>query len=300
MARQDQKNSGIRFHLLMPWWIFLPLGAASFYLLQWYVPENFSDNPFYVLPVVFGILMAWPSLLLFLLLAVVAWSTDRKKPKSKADEPGDHNDSLPPQTDVVERLEPHIEPTPESSEAATQDWSLNVLRKLEWKRFEALCVKYYETVGFKSKAARRGGDGGIEFKLYKNDGEQPIAIVRCKAWDNTIIDVKEVQELLAVMKYEKVTRGVFLTTGQYTGEAQSLAASKPLQLLDGSGLLRKIIKLPVESQQKLLRYALRGGFDTPTCPACGTKMTKQLGKSGKFWGCVSFPVCRQTFAMSAA
>lgn len=300
MARQDQKNRGTRFHLLMPWWSFVPLGAASFYLLQWYVPENFSANPFYVLPVVFGVLMAWPSLLLFLLLALVAWSADRKKSKPQADEPADHNDPQPPVMEVAERVEPSLDPTPEPGETATQDWNLNILRKLEWKRFEALCVKYYEAVGFRSKVARRGADGGIEVKLYKHEPDQPIAIVRCKAWDNTVIDVKEVQELLAVMKYEKVTRGVFLTTGRYTSEAQALASSNPVQLLDGPGLLRKIAKLPEDRQQKLLRYALKGDFNTPTCPACGTKMTQQVGRSGSFWGCISFPACRQTFAMSGA
>jgi restriction system protein len=303
MARQDQKNRVTRFHLLMPWWLFVPLGVACFYLLQWYVPENFSGNPVYVLPVVFGVLMAWPSLLLFLLLALVAWSADRKKSQPQTNEPTDHNDPPPPQMEVVEpdaadRIEPSMEPAPEPGETATQDWNLNVLRKLEWKRFEALCVKYYEAVGFKSKVTRRGADGGIEVKLYKHEAEQPIAIVRCKAWDNTVIDTKEIQELMAVMKYEKVTRGVFITTGRYTDAAQSLATSKPLQLLDGPGLLRKIVKLPEERQQKLLRYALRGGYDTPTCPACGTKMTRQVGRSGNFWGCISFPVCRQTFAMS--
>lgn len=276
MARQDQKNRRTRFHLLMPWWLFLPLGAASFYMLQWYVPENFSANPFYVLPVIFGILMAWPSLLLFLLLALVAWSADRKKAKHQTEEPADHNDPQPPAIEEVGRQEPSLEVTPEQGEAAAQDWNLNVLRTLEWKRFEALCVKYYEAVGFKSKVTRRGADGGIEVKLYKHEPDQPIAIVRCKAWDNTVIDVKEVHELMAVMKYEKVARGVFITTGRYTDEAQTLAASKPVQLLDGPGLLRKMVKLPEERQQKLLRYALKGDFNTPTCPACGTKMKQQV------------------------
>ena len=47
----------------------------------------------------------------------------------------------------------------------------------------------------------------------------------------------------------------------------------------------------------LLALATEGDFLTPTCPACGVKMTARSNSpyGRKFWGCVNYPRCAQTF-----
>src|SRR5207244_3823033 len=44
-------------------------------------------------------------------------------------------------------------------------WSLELLRRLEWRRFEELCTAYYEALGFTTTQARSGTDGGADIGL---------------------------------------------------------------------------------------------------------------------------------------
>jgi restriction system protein len=176
-------------------------------------------------------------------------------------------------------------------------WTLDALRALEWKRFELLCAKYYEAVGFKSETIRCGADGSIDAKLFKIDPNKPLAVVQCKSWNAQQVGVKEVRELLGVMAHEKVGRGVFITTSTYTKDALGFAADNPIQLLDGEGFVKKICDLPRASQDALLKFAFEGDYKTPTCASCGIKMAKRESKRGAFWGCLNYPRYRSTFAI---
>ena len=125
---------------------------------------------------------------------------------------------------------------------------MDALNILEWKRFELLCAKYYEAVGFKSETLRCGADGGIDVKLFKVDPSKPLAVVQCKAWNSHSVGVKEIRELLGVMAHEKVSRGIFVTTSTYTKDAREFGAANQIELLDGSGFLNKLLDLPKEKQ----------------------------------------------------
>lgn len=170
---------------------------------------------------------------------------------------------------------------------------------LEWKRFELLCAKYYEAVGFTTATLAAGPDGGIDVKLFKVDPAKPLAIVQCKAWSTHPVGVKEIRELLGVMAHEKVGRGIFVTTGSYTSDALQFGDANPIQLLDGKGFLNKILDLPPEMQKALLDFAFEGDYRTPTCASCGVKMMARDSKRGPFWGCVHYPRCKTTLTMRA-
>jgi restriction system protein len=171
------------------------------------------------------------------------------------------------------------------------DWNIESLRSLEWKRFELLCAKYYEAVGFKSATLAAGADGGIDIKLYRIDPNTPIAIVQCKAWSSQVT-VKEIRELFGVMSYEKVDRGIFITSGSYTKDALAFGAANPMQLLDGEALLKRIHDLAPEARDALKEFAFEGDYTTPTCASCGVKMIRKKSTKRDFWGCVNFPRCR--------
>jgi restriction system protein len=181
---------------------------------------------------------------------------------------------------------------------AFDSWTLQALRALEWKRFELLCAKYYEVVGFQFEIIRCGADGGIDVKLFKIDPAKPIEIVQCKAWNTYSVGVKEVRELLGVMAHEKVGRGIFITTSTYTSDALAFGGANPLQLLDGQGFVRKIRDLPQDQQDTLRQFAFEGDCRTPTCASCGIKMTRRESKRGVFWGCLHYPRCKSRFPIS--
>src|SRR2546429_6059494 len=50
------------------------------------------------------------------------------------------------------------EPAADPSDAGR--WSLELLRRLEWRRFEELCTAYYEALGFTTTQAPPGPPGG--------------------------------------------------------------------------------------------------------------------------------------------
>lgn len=191
----------------------------------------------------------------------------------------------------------HLHPGADASKLDTSQWSLELLKRLEWRRFEELCAAYFEVLGFKTEMNRFGGDGGIDITLYSAGAPGPAILVQCKAWNVYNVGIRPVRELLGVMADAKVAEGCFVTSARFTVEARALAGKNNIMLIDGADLLAKIADLAPAKSAALLAQATAGDFTTPTCPACGVKMTArsstQYGK--KFWGCVNYPKCSQTF-----
>lgn len=182
-----------------------------------------------------------------------------------------------------------------SPEPKPTAWSLELLRQIEWKRFEELSAAFYREIGLRSETIRCGADGGIDAKLYKDGSAEPTAIVQCKAWNSRPVGVKPVRELLGVMTHQKVPEGIFIATRDFTNEATEFAKSNPIDLVSGSAFLDMIQKLSVEAQQRLLAIATEGEFTTPTCPSCGIKMVWRKSERNDFWGCANYPRCKQVF-----
>jgi len=180
-------------------------------------------------------------------------------------------------------------------------WTIELIKALEWKRFEELCSLYFEAKGYRVEITRQGADGGVDINLFKNSysNSKPFGVVQCKAWNSYKVGVKPVRELLGVMAAEKSPLGLFITSGDYTREAREFSAGKHIKLMDGARLLQQIKELPESSQRALLDKVTRGDYTTPSCPACGTKMVIRTAMKGanignKFWGCNNFPKCRST------
>lgn len=189
--------------------------------------------------------------------------------------------------------EPTIRPTP--TELA-KEWSLELIQSIEWKRFEDVCQKFYESKGIRSACTPLGPDGGIDIRLFQDDSGKATAIVQCKAWGDSFVGVKPIREMLGVMVHEKVEKAFFMTSGKYSDEAKAFAGPNRITLIDGTMLLSMFKRLPPEESRKLLAFATKGDYTVPSCPTCGTKMRLITGKEGKrdFWGCKNYPRCRQT------
>lgn len=173
------------------------------------------------------------------------------------------------------------------------EWSLQLIQDIEWEKFEELSTAYYLEKGIKAKATSLGADGGIDIKLYQDDSGNPTSIVQCKAWTSKYVGVKEIREFLGVMTHEKIAKGFYMTSGEFSIEAKVTAGSNKITLINGELFLAMIKRLPEKSQQKLLALATEGNYTTPSCSSCGTKMIKRNGKRGEFWGCSNYPRCKQ-------
>ena len=195
---------------------------------------------------------------------------------------------------------------PHAADAASslKTWSLELIRKLEWKRFEMLCAGFYEAKGYRPQTTRTGADGGIDILLYRKAGPEVFGIVQCKAWNTQPVGVKPARELYGVKAAENMPLAVFITSCDYTEDAKTFAHGKALQLITGDKLLKLLMDLPEQVSSGLLRRVTDGDYTTPTCPSCDLKMVRR--KTGKgpfvgreFWGCPQYPRCRQTLRISA-
>ena len=182
-----------------------------------------------------------------------------------------------------------------------ESWSLDVLDRVEWKRFEDLCCAFYREKGIRAETTRLGADGGIDIHLFQDDTDptHATAIVQCKAW-NKPVGVKEVRELRGVMAHEKVEKAFFMAPNGYTDDARTFATENRITLLDGKLFLAMLQRLPEEASKRLLEFATAGDWTTPTCPSCGVKMMARDSKRGAFWGCVTYPKCKGKLPMRAS
>jgi restriction system protein len=180
----------------------------------------------------------------------------------------------------------------EPPSAPSGGWTLDLLKSLEWKRFEDLCNEYSRRKGMRTETTCLGADGGVDIRIYREDGVL-MGIVQCKAWRTKEVGVRLIRELAGVMASEKVPHGVFITTSAFTKEAVTFAEKNGIILLDGPGFISAIKKLPPNEQENLLQFATAGDYSTPTCPHCGVKMILRK-KYSKFWGCRNFPKCKMT------
>ena len=171
-------------------------------------------------------------------------------------------------------------------------WTLKLIQEIEWKKFEELSTAYYQEKGIRAEATTLGADGGIDIKLYQDESGNPTSLVQCKAWAGKQVGVKEIREFLGVLTHEKIAKGFYMTSGEYSIDAKATASANKITLISGAMLLAMIQRLPEASQQKLLALATTGDYTTPSCSACGVKMVKRNGKRGEFWGCINFPRCR--------
>jgi restriction system protein len=191
--------------------------------------------------------------------------------------------------------QPSIQPT----DVSPSGWSVDLLRVLEWKRFEILLAAFYARRGFRIEVLRRDADGGVDAALFFKKLPAPVAMIQCRSGAGRYVGVKPVRELLGLMAHNKVTKGIFHATGDFTREAREFARVNNINPISGSDLVRRIAEMPGAAQQELLKTATEGDYTTPSCPSCGTKMAKPLSGEDDYWECSYYPRCRHRFPLSS-
>jgi restriction system protein len=317
MSRRNRKSSSalddiIEITSQLPWWVGVVLAITSYLFLHWIatsqvVPagniKNVGTTIFGQLIRVFAMAGQYILPLLFVIGAGVSAVSHKKMHMS------DRRDALP--SSRKERAEPTLSGSIPSEDAyelwkgadvsekpRPDKWSIELLRVIDWKRFEELCAEYFRVCGFHATTQSHGPDGGIDIKLYApNDRTRIENIVQCKQWTRAV-GPKPMRELLGVMTATRVARGVFVTSSTFNDEATKLAGENRIHLLDGRAFLNLILGRPPADQTRLLQVATEGDYLTPSCPSCGSKLVDRENKKDKshFWACPNFPRCRYTLS----
>lgn len=277
-----------------PWQFNVVLAGVAFAVMRWIIP-SLVHSPF-LTPLAKMLSVLAPLAAVFILLIAVASFIRNKKHSPSATYPSYERTytNIPTNTDSTLFT---VRATPKQS--LPTEWSIELLRKLEWKRFEMLCAEYFRILGKRVETVNHGADGGIDARIYAKSSNELEYAIQCKAWGN-MIGVKPIRELFGVMAHESAGKGIFMATSRFSEDAIKFSAehSNKLFLVDGEKFLSMLLKLPEDKQQKLLAYITEGDYTTPTCASCGIKMVWR--SKGNFWGCSNYPRCKSTLRVAQA
>jgi restriction system protein len=107
-----------------------------------------------------------------------------------------------------------------------------LLAGLGWKDVERLVARIFHRDGFSVMPVNERL-GPVDFIIER--GAEKV-FVQCRNWNVWEVPDRAVRELTGYMSGAGATRGYMLTTGQFTDEAHSHAATKGLELVDGDRL----------------------------------------------------------------
>ncbi len=172
------------------------------------------------------------------------------------------------------------------------EWSLDLLKAIDQKRFEFLCAAYFETLGFRPELSLKDPGGCVDIRLYSASELRPGILAQCRAWSSHPTGLLEVRELVAVMTFERVGEGALVVAGAFSKDARDYAQARNVLLIDGADLLAKIKGLDHIQREGLLAYAPEGDQASPACASCGMKMVRMRRKSDDqpYWDCVRHPL----------
>lgn len=308
MARRRRKEGSLVEVALTARWPAAAIIASAMLVFGYIILPTVARSSPLVVPVIDTIsngigLVA----LVFALIALVKFVLERgskeAQPESRVATPA-RRDSRPinPEPQIDQAWNAVVEmAVPQGPTLDTSAWSMELLRAIEWKRYEDLCAAFYREMAIPSETTPLGADGGIDIRLHQEpDNPKATAVVQCKAWGDKLVGVKPVRELLGVITHEKIPKAFFMAPGGFTDEAREFAKDNNITLLDGKLFLAMLKRLPALASQRLLAFATEGDFTTPTCPSCGIGMLKRRGTRGEFWGCGNYPRCRQTMTVRKA
>lgn len=63
------------------------------------------------------------------------------------------------------------------------------------------------------------------------------------------VGVKEIREFLCVLTHEKIAKGFYMTTGEYSIDAKATATANKIRFISGAMLLAMIQRLPSSKER---------------------------------------------------
>lgn len=119
------------------------------------------------------------------------------------------------------------------------DFARATLRAMNKWDFEYLVAHLYAEMGYRVGVTSARKDGGLDISARRDDaGQRECIAIQCKNPDKNKVDVKVVREILGVVSTEKLSRGVVVTSREFTRDARRFESAEPrVELIDGDALV---------------------------------------------------------------
>lgn len=122
------------------------------------------------------------------------------------------------------------------------------LIELDPFEFEHLVANLFAQMGLESKLTRSSSDGGVDCVAFD---PRPIfggkVVIQAKRYKNTV-GVSAVRDLYGTMLNEGANKGILVTTSGFGPAAYEFCKDKPMELIDGGGLLYLLQQVGVEAR----------------------------------------------------
>lgn len=104
-------------------------------------------------------------------------------------------------------------------------------------------------MGYLVKETPPTRDGGIDIYAQRiSDSGTEKLVVQCKHYPNNKVGVEHIRALYGVITNKQdITRGVLITSGQFSEDAKNFASGKRIELYDISYLLGLLTKYKISS-----------------------------------------------------
>jgi len=108
-----------------------------------------------------------------------------------------------------------------------KEHSREVFLNLAPKEFEKLVAYIYRDLGYEVSLTKASYDGGIDINAEKKLlGSKEKIIIQCKNY-TAKIPIDEIRQLLGIVANGKLTKGVLVTSSDFTSEAKKFANQNP-------------------------------------------------------------------------
>ena len=124
---------------------------------------------------------------------------------------------------------------------------MNLMELNPWE-FEQLIANLFGKMGLESKLTRSSRDGGVDCVAYDL---RPVlggkVVIQAKRYRHTV-GVSAVRDLYGTMMNEGANKGILVTTSGYGPDAFEFAKAKPIELIEGGGLLYLLQGVGIEAR----------------------------------------------------
>lgn len=136
----------------------------------------------------------------------------------------------------------------EESDVLSELESRPNLMDLTPSEFEALVSNLFGKMGLETRLTRASRDGGVDAVAFDT---RPIlggkVVIQAKRYKNTV-GVSAVRDLYGTMLNEGASKGILVATSSYGPDAYDFAKDKPLELIDGGGLLYLLDQVGIKAR----------------------------------------------------
>ncbi|MBI4923863.1 MAG: restriction endonuclease [Devosia nanyangense] len=136
----------------------------------------------------------------------------------------------------------------DQSDLVSELSSATNLMDLNPYEFEELVANLFGKMGLESKLTRASRDGGVDCVAFD---PRPVlggkVVIQAKRYRH-VVGVSAVRDLYGTMMNEGASKGLLVTTSGYGPDAFQFAKDKPIELIDGGGLLYLLGEIGVEAR----------------------------------------------------